>query len=398
MTHMKKTIAGLAFMVGFSILMTGCERNEKEGNHNGPIRITVNAANATKAAAITTSSLETAGKFVLDVFATDEWTEVDDDGKPITGTEHSAGSYISSGGAANVLYSSANNPYTPYDAARPDDDYTEGWYIYDAKSYEYYNWINGIKLRFWARYPQDSEINVNGASLSVSTLAHTSTTETFTYSLPTHVAGSDATNQQDILFAYNERTKQKEDDNDDIDLTFNHPLSEIRFCVSPDDGTFDVSLQIKSIEITQVPDGGSCVFNPAGTITGTTKMFTWTPVTEALHIKNYSQDYNAGFDAAPSGWVGTEYDATNHYHIYTCQNAFMLIPHTTGSTTKIKITFWDTVEETDVIREQSIEGTAWKPGYYYTYKIKATKIGRSVTSYVVLTDWNDHDSKINIPC
>ena len=378
-----------------AMLLCGCAKMENGRGKNGHIRINVKSDNATKADAVTTSSLEAAGKFVVDVFATDKWTKVDDYGNPV-GDKHEAGSYITSGGAANVLYSSASQIYTPGSEVRPGDDATEGWYIYDSKGFEAYNWINGIKLRFWARYPQDSEINVNGASLSVSSsLTHTSTTETFTYSLPTAAAGSDATNQKDILFAYTERTKQKQDANDDIDITFHHALSEVRFCVSPDDGTFDVSLKIKSIEITDVPSSGTCTFKPSGTIADQ-NMFIWGSYGA---LESYSQDYNASFDVAPTGWDGSEYDTTNHKHIYTCQNAFMLIPHTTSASTKLMITFYDTIEGTDVpSREVNIKDTVLKPGHYYTYKICAIKVGRSISSYVVLTDWSDHDSKINIPC
>lgn len=389
MTKIKNTIAGLAFMVGCSILVTGCERNEEmEGNHNGPIRITVNAANATKAVAITTSSLEAAGGFVLDVIADDTWTKVDGDGNPV-GTEHAAGAYITSSGAANVLYSSTSHSYTPGSDVRPGTDATEGWYIYDT-GYEVYNWINGIKLRFWARYPQDSEIDggTNEGDLDVTVPGVGGSTESFTYDLPAAAPGSDATNQKDILFAYNERVKQKEDDSDDIDLTFNHALSEIRFCVSPDDETYDLNLHIKSIKIKNVPDGGSCVFDGAGTIDDG-DMFTWTP---SSSLENYSQAYNASFFIKPSsGWSEASYVNSSHEtkHLYVCDNAFMMIPHTTGSTTTLEVTFWDTEYSTDVVREVNIGGDVWKPGHYYTYKINAVKVGRSISHSVYLIDWKD---------
>lgn len=404
MVQMKKIITYLTFIAGCVILTAGCDRNEEIGSHNGPIRINVNTVGATKSVAMTSTSLQGQG-FVLDVIADDEWTKVDDDGNP-TGPMHSAGAYVTSGGAANVQYSSTSHPDTPgYDH---DTDETEGWYIHDSEGYEVYNWINGIKLRFWARYPENSMVDgdTNEGTLTLTVPGAGVGTESFTYTLPTSVTGSDATNQKDIMFAYSERIKQKEDTNDDIDITFNHPLSEIRFCVSPDDGTFDISLQIKRIEIKNVVTSGSCVFNPAGTITGTTKMFTWTPSTSTL--ASYSQDYNTYFDVyEPTGWDGSTYDAVNGYHVYTCQNAFMLIPHTlsyaTGKETVVEVTFYDPVTSSDIIRTHKICGDSsnpvvWKPGYYYTYKIIATKIGRSISSYIILTDWTDHDSKISVPC
>ena len=399
MTKIRKNSTGLAILAVCIAMTSGCERMERSSSSNNPIHVSVNTAHHTKSAAVTKTSLESAGKFVLDVIADESYGEFDSDGN-LVGSMHAAGPYITSGGKANVLYSSAENSYTP--TTRDDADKTEGWYIYDT-DYEVYNWINGAKLRFWARYPQDSDLK---GSLSLTVPGVNKSTEDFTYNLPTHVAGSDATNQDDILFAYAERTKQKKDTNDDIDITFYHPLSEICFCVSPDDETFDVNLQIKRIEITNVPKGGSCTFDPSGTIAGKT-MFTWTPSTT---LESYSQDYNASFDTAPAGWDGTEYDTVNHWHVYTCQNAFMMIPtelsHASGKETTLKITFYDTATSSDVVREINICGSGttddpyitWHPGHFYIYKIVATKIGRSIDVYVVLTDWTDRESKINISC
>ncbi len=406
MVLMKNNITRLTFIVGCIILTAGCERNDEIGSHNGPIRINVNTVASTKSVAMTATSLQGQG-FVLDVIADEKWTKVDEYGHAV-GSENLAGPYVISSGAANVKYSSTSHPDTPgYDH---DTEETEGWYIYDSEGYEVYNWINGIKLRFWARYPEKSMVDggTNEGTLTVTVPGAKVTKENFNYKLPVSVAGRDATNQLDLMFAYSDRIKQKEESDDDIDITFNHPLSEIRFCVSPDDATFDVSLQIKRIEIKNVPKEGSCVFDPAGTITGSTKMFTWTPVTTTLD--NYSQDYNMMFDDddAVTEWTaGTYQKSSNTYHIYTCDNAFMLIPHTlsyvSGKETVIEITFYDSATSTDIVRTHKICGDSsnpvvWKPGYYYTYKIEATKIGRSISSYVVLTDWTDHDSKINVPC
>lgn len=376
-----------------------------ERRNNGPIRIKATTVDASKSAAVTSASLQAAGKFVLDVIVDDSYSEVDAEGN-YTGSTGSAGAYITSGGKANVLYSSAENEYSPTNRTAPD--HTEGWYIYSDGKYEPYNWIDGAKMHFWARYPQDSDVDgsTGKGDLSVTVPGIGETTEDFEYALPEAAAGSDATNQKDLLFAYAERTKLKSDTNDNIDIVFHHPLSEVRFCVSPDDGTYDVNLQIQRIEITNVPDGGSCTFNSAGTVAAGT-MFAWTPSTT---LADYSQDYNASFDAAPTGWDRSEYDTANHWNIYTCQNAFMLIPaqlsHETGKVATMKITFYDKTTNGEFTREVPIcgSGTAddpyitWKPGHYYTYKIAATKVGRSITAYVILLDWSDRDSKINIPC
>lgn len=424
---MKKTIAGLAFVAGCTILLTGCEKERitsMAARNVGPIRVAVQASDLTKSMAVTTPILEASNGFVLDVWANDTWYELYDSyatetdkknyGLPDKSKKHDAGIYIDSDGKANVKYSTGNIPDSP--GHGHDSEKTDGWYIVDGTGVETYNWITGptedmdpeykFYLRFWARFPQDSEIN---GTLTVTDPALNSSTETFTYKLP-YVPGSDATLQNDLLFAYAEvnqdHTAPKTSPDypywpdfptpstqNYVNLTFNHPLSMIRFCVSPDDGTFDVNLKIKSITITNVPNGGTCVFDGKKTSVDA-GMFTWTPSTT---LSSYREDYNASFKTAPSGWKGSEY-ATDK-HIYTCNKAFMLIPHspkfgTAGSSSNAQITIvFEDADLHEFTRTVDINpsGTSfeWLPGYYYTYRIKATKIGREVATMVYLDDWTN---------
>ena len=435
MTQIKKTIAGLAFAAGCVIILTGCEKDKVLSGfakNVGVIRVTANSSNLTKAVATTKTALESSNGFVLDVWTNDAWYDLYSDpadrttfGLPIETSKQEAGQYINSNGVANVKYSDVGHTYTSN--FRTGSQTTSGWYIVDptetdpTKYYEPYNWITGptsddeykFYLRFWARYPQNSEIH---GSLSVTPPAINADTETFTYTLPTASAGSDATNQEDLLFAYTE-VNQDHSRADDapyatgdfpvpasttvVNLNFNHPLSMINFCVSPDDGTYDVHLKIKRITITNVPGKGKCDFYGKGTIALGT-MFRWY---DWSSYASYSQDYNAMFDVPPTGWTASSYGSAGK-HIYTCQNAFMLIPHTPkyvsggSDNAKITIVFEDTfLHDGDV--ERTIElnpgGTdVWKPGYYYTYKICATKIGRDVTTSVYLTDWTNPSSTTNI--
>ena len=421
---MKKTIAGLAFAAGCAILMSGCEKEKLDSSavmNTGAIRVTANANNVTKAVAVTTTMLEESAGFVLDAWTNDSWydlsTESGHIGEP-TGDLHDQASdyhYINSGGDANVFYSSTPITYTP--SSRDGSDETAGWYIYDSNGYEHYNWITGKKagdyefrLSFWARYPQDDDVN---GTLVVTDPAINATTEDFTYTLPTASAGSDATNQQDILFAYAAVSQEhdqagnplpysifpKPAETNTIDLTFNHALSMVNFCVSPDDATFDISLRINSIEITNVPKGGACTFNGKGTIAGK-NMFVWNTSTYALG--SYSQTYNASFESPSSatGWKISEYgSATPKKHVYTCSNAFMLIPHkpyysgTPDALTNAQITieFFDMDAGATITKTIDLnkDGDVWLPGYYYTYKIKATKVGSNIYPAVYLTAWDD---------
>ena len=453
MTQIKKTIAGLAFAAGGIVLFAGCEREDNVKitvpvRSNRPIGVNVVTSAVTKSVAITTDDLETSEGFVLDAWTNDTWYDLYDDpsipstfGLPNESTRTFKGQYIDSGGEVNVKYSSGHLP----DATGfgHDAEKTDFWYLVDGSgNVEPYNWITGgdeggkkFYLSFWARYPKDADVDgipaSEGKRIIIDKPVPGGTTETFTYELPDaytpltppadplSTPATDATNQKDILFAYNavhkthvapassapyysEFPKALPDDN--VDLTFNHPLSMIRFCVSPDDATFDVHLKIRRIQITNMPSSGTCVFNGNGKIkpvSGEDYMFTWSSLGTR---KDYYQDYNAMFDVAPAGWTGSSYGSAGK-HIYTCNNAFMLIPHQPyysgtphdDSNSKIIITFEDTDLGTMTIREIDLNPSStpdvWKPGYYYTYKIEATKIGRSVTSSVYLLDWEDRDSK-----
>lgn len=441
MTQIKKTIAGLAFAAGCIVLFAGCEREDDVKitvpvRSNRPIGVNVTATGATRSVEMTTAGLETSEGFVLDVYANDTWYDLFDThdanfGLPDMSNEHPKGIYIKSEGKVNVKYSSGH--ISDASGYGHDGDETDFWYLVDGSgNVEPYNWITGghdgdkdFYLRFWARYPKDADVDAAAEGVRKITVEPDpdGTTETFTYALPTHVEGLDATNQKDILFAYNAVHKEHTDPvgdpswifpvidpsdpdpTDNVNLTFNHALSMINFCVSPDDATFDVSLRINSIEITNVPKGGACTFNGNGTIAGK-NMFVWN--TSSYALGSYSQTYNASFESPSSatGWKISEYgSATPKKHVYTCSNAFMLIPHkprfeSAGSSDNAQITieFFDMDAGATITKTIDLnkDGDVWSPGYYYTYKIKATKVGSNIYPAVYLTAWDDITSTHNI--
>ncbi len=407
MTRFNRSLAGPAIiMAAFVTIMAGCEKEESQQLASAsriPIRISVNAAGSTKSEAMTTPKLEASEGFALDVWTDDSWYYYDDDGKRI-GDEQPAGQYINSNGKVNVVYSSAHH----HDTGRSDDMVTDGWYISDDSGIETYNWITSVRMRFWAMYPKNADVDSETEGIRVITTSPTSGSDEmeFEYTLPKHKDGYDATNQKDLLFAYNDVVKTNKNgsnmlsaDEDNIDLTFNHPLSEIRFCVSPDDGTFDTGLKIKSIGIWYIPKSGTCVFHGNGKIKpgeGETPMFEWVPSTD---LERYSQQYNVMFDTKPSGWTASEYGSEGK-QLYTCENAFRVIPHKTSEYAMIVINISDDILGERQIQVQFNNGfpdcDVWKPGHYYTYKINATTIGREIAASVSLFDWTDRQSTIPI--
>lgn len=380
------------FLLSLCVLLaTGCDRYSRSG-FGCPIAVVPSVESGTKSAAITTSGLEKEGRFVLDAYLDEDSYKYEYDEtthEVLSTTPVSKGLYIDSEGEYNVEHSALTN----------------GWTI-TPESY----WVSEDVTRFWCYWPANSEVDEASEGIRTITAPTLGTTVMpFTYALPTHADGSDATNQKDLIFAYAENYFVNSSRSKDyVDITFRHALSQVRFCVSPDDGTFDVSLQIKKIEILNVPVSGSASFDATPVSGGTKVWFTWTPSTAKA---TYSQTYDAYFDAAPDGWTASEISGGKH--VYTCNNAFMLIPHTLASTYPstpgdystgvwARITFGNTGTGSDETRITKLvdpdddQTKVWKPGYYYTYKIKATMIGRDIHAYVILADWSDRDSKIII--
>lgn len=225
-------------------------------------------------------------------------------------------------------------------------------------------WLNNVGIHFWCWYPKNGEL----ASRTINPPAAGDNTLSFSYSLPTPSAGNDATNQKDLIFAgYSDTRSFNENSTEDdgkFDLTFYHPLSEIRFAVSPDDGTFNSGLRIKSIGFSGLKSSGDCVFTPASS-------FAWSNLAGNAA---YSQIYNAAFTSAPAGWtVGSYTDALSTSRtLYTTENVFFMIPQTLSSAT-LEVVFVNIADGRETPK-QVLLNDIWAAGKYYTYKIKASSI------------------------
>lgn len=372
--------------------LASCRKEEYRRSHT--IRFNVVAAD-TKSVAMTTTGLKAEGRFVVDVFVDDPWNDYDTypDDKPDTpryGNSESDRHYVKSTGLYNVKYGSAD------------------WYIEDASGKETYKWIGNDVMRFWCYWPDNASVDAAAEGIRAITLpsaADKASSIGFTYTLPTEFTPADpsapmdtpahdAENQKDILFAYAQRNYQKNED-DGINIKFNHPLSEVKFCVSPDDGTYDVNLTIKRITIKNVKNSGSCTFNGMGIIADES-MFAWTDLTGN---KAYSQDYNVSFATSlttpPSGWTVSEFGSTTpKKHAVSCNTAFMMIPQTVPTGAEIEVVFGNTGTGEDITKTHTIADDTWKPGYYYNYKINATAVGRSISMIVILDEWGNFEDKL----
>ena len=342
-----------------AILLQGCDRiGQSDGR-----RVRVNlAAVETRTLVTTTATLEASGRFVMNAFLEDPSKDFTKD--PAENVDQS---YIISDGGANVIMDAGE------------------WRISDDPT-----WVAGTNTHFWCWHP----VAVSG-SRNISTLTKDSRELKFTYTMPvgdgTHTTDADVTD--DLIFAYSKKN-YKDGDDEYISIRFHHALSQIRFCVSIDDGTFDRNLTIKNITLSGLKNYGSAVFTDTGAAGEGTGTFVWSDQTGNA---TYGQDYNASFGTSSvAGWNKSTYTKDSHtYTLYTCTDVFFLVPQTLTSKAKAKIVFNDGLSDLDPVTVD-LGTDEWQADKYYTYKIKATTLGRDILLSLSLEDWSDRDERIFI--
>lgn len=357
---------------------------------NGRINVYVTASD-TKGTVTTTDGLKESGAFSMMACLSDDY--YDDDSKSTI--ELSDGLYFKDDG--NVTLTSG------------------GWSISGEPK-----WVADVESHFWAWHPVDVPNRGNITAVRKSSPApgdpkYPFTGElTFDYITPAPTAGQgDADAAVDLLFAYSKKNYNGKN-GETIDITFHHALSQVRFCVSTDDGTFDKSLKIKSVSISYLATSGHCSFTDSGNAESNNyaydpsndsyDKFVWTGQTAR---KTFSQDYNADFSTSTvSGWTKGSYTDKNGtetktddvtYNLYTCQNVFFMIPQTVTETNMMTVVFeYNGVETTKSVRIADTTGDEWEGDHYYTYKIKATTVGRDIDFSVSLVGWTNRKDEIFI--
>ncbi len=286
--------------------------------------------------------------------------------------------------------------------------YFEAMVKYDGSSWKTYNasgatqtdymWLSNVGIHFWSYFPTSLGTSTGSAVRTITAPEPESDVLTFTYSQPAASAGSDATNQQDILFAGNKESRKFNAagkitdvltgsaltaDKNDINIKFYHALSEIRFAVSTDDDTFDPSLTITNVAILNAAGSGSCEFTLPST-------FEWSDLDNRC---DYSQDYGTLPSETNSEWnVGSYTNSSSiEKNLYTNLNPFYLIPEDDLSSLSIEVTFKNGSGST-FTKTVTIPNTSWEAGKYYTYKI-AAKLSTSLSMSLSLLDWDYIETK-----
>ena len=285
-----------------------------------------------------------------------------------------------------------------YHDNKTDIDYDAGKYFTETVTYSSSEgwsisndpvWLNGVNLRFFCWSPLDSGLK---GSRSITNASVKSDTLRFSY---TANSGYTSETTEDLIFSYNAQTVKydesgsKTSGDEKVSIEFSHALSQIRFCLSTDDGTYDKSLKLVSVKFKSEPVGGNCIFKGTGTVAANT-MFTWTPSSSTA---DFTQTFNAEFgkldasssEIVPTDWVKGSYSKNSTtYNLYTCTGDVMfLVPQKNFTDKEIEVTFQKGTA-TPVTLTASLPDDTWVAGKYYTYKIKALK---TLSLTLLASDW-----------
>ena len=231
------------------------------------------------------------------------------------------------------------------------------------------NWRNGVPSSFWSYYP---------AGISVVTLPANNAEDAaqkqlgFSYTTPVN-----ATDQKDILFAYNLHTvsydtKGETEDSEFVDVDFCHALAAVRFDVA---AAIADGVTVTGVYFKDVVTDGTCVISGtpgADNDASGSVAFAWTP--DNTKKVTMSQEV-AATDFSETGLDGT---TANALMPLGSSKFFFFIPQAvSGMELGIVYTRADgtTCEST-----ASLSHAAWEAGKIYTYKLNpaADKVGVDV--------------------
>lgn len=402
-----KVLPGLLAMVSVA-LSVSCSKIERHNRNSINVRVT---AADTKGTVTTTDGLKASGAFSMMAYLSDDYVMREEPGNPRS-------PYYMNGDEP-ALFGEEDGLYFPISPASADGNVTlsgSSWSISgDPK------WVADVDTYFWAWHPVTAPGRSNITPVRATSAyptdpeapRHPYTGElTFSYVTPTPAAGQgDADAAVDLLFAYSMKKYVEKpnmtDSDKSINITFHHALSQVRFCVSTDDGTFDKSLKIKSISISNLKTSGNATFSDSGNAennkyayapaNGSYDKFEWK---DQSGSKTFTQTYDADFSTSTvTGWTKGSYTKDSHsYTLYTCENVFFMIPQAVteaGNSMTVKFDY----KGAEIVKTVPItdsDGDTWLGDHYYTYKINATTLGRDIDLSVSLVGWSNRKEEIFI--
>jgi len=269
-------------------------------------------------------------------------------------------------------------------------------------------WVAKDSTRFWCWYPDTLS---KGTRKFFTESDYTGKdTLSFIYKMPSGgqktsespARACDASNQEDLLFAYNCRYHSGSGSDETVSLKLSHALSQINFIVYPlksnmqasGDGSLRDDYQIIDISLQEVKDSAMCTIQgrPDGSTPNTS--FSWD---DHNGKETFTQYYGADFSSAsskavPDGWTYKDYSSKAHYY---CNNCFFIIPQDIEDAT-LSVKFKkDATEVTKLAKlngvgtsDKTTPVTKWLPGYRYTYRLAITgEITQQLEFSVSLENW-----------
>lgn len=417
-----------------ALVFVGCDKMHPDKSGSSPaIKLTVSGVE-TKAKVITDKVhhssysadmydfIETTG-FNISAYVTQAWHKELNDG-----TEIPAGLFVDPGyydGVKPAGSKALKDIKVTYDSSRDN----EPWRITGNDGANYadhrFSWVNNVPMNFFAYAPIASN-TVGSVDYSIKGALDITKADTsvdayypFTYAAAVSSGVVNSSDCEDLIFAYASNTATFGDDptkddygklvsgsTDLISLTFHHALSQIRFCLSTDDGTFPSTLKLVSVKLKDITAKGSCTFN--GVATTNAGRFSW--VIDDTDKADYTQDFidaqfgktdsGTGEEIIPQNWEKSSYtENTQTYNLYICSGdvLFLLPQDPAGKELDITLQIGTADPFTVTAKLPAIDASddtrIWEPGKYYTYKIKAFK---TVTVELIANDWIDGGSEITI--
>ena len=407
-------------MLSVMVILVSCTKIDVDYDYDTTIKLQVNTEGSTKGTVTTTDVLKASGAFSMMAYLSDKYVKRLDPSYPKSPFDRGDGTAVGTG-EEPFKFGDDDGKYFDDDAENGNVTLSkDGWGISGNPK-----WVSGVDTYFWAWHPvtipddrrvisdpEDDETTVFPEDPKDPDSPRSPKTGklSFSYTTPTPDGATDADRAEDLLFAYSKKRfvekKDLTDSDKTINITFHHALSQVRFCVSTDDGTFDESLKIKSISISNLATSGNAYFTDSGnaennqyaydTSHGSYDKFVWTG---QAGTATFGQTYNADFSTSTvSGWTKGSYTKDTHtYNLYTCENVFFMIPQTVTSSNKITVVFdYEGEDITKTIDIADSTGNIWLGDYYYTYKIKATTLGRDIDFSVSLVGWSNRKEEIFI--
>lgn len=371
---MKKSIIASASVIILSLL-AGCEKSGFNAASNQAIGVKVSVQDEpqTKGKAIITDNFASEyGGFTLDCW-------VDSDYNVYSGPTGTTSTTITERHYINKINAEYNTT-------------TSEWSLATSQL-----WLNRVNMRFWCWAPTTANatglvINPDNDSMSGQDQIE------FEYTSPAAIK-----DQKDILFSYLYSAADQHSENgsnNTLDLKFYHALAQIRFAVSPDDGTFKIGstdgYEIVSIALSGVPSHGKCTFDGGDANASTATVpygFTWSSLSTPTSFTSSCGNYTTTAE-----WNEGSYTKdSNTYKLYTTKEVFFVIPNSAAGKTA-DITFKRKADGTFITKQVDLKDGAnpqeWKAGMYYTYKIKATDIQSDLTLTLSTDPWDSVEEDV----